>query len=144
MAVDGSVCFAVRRSVLYVPAATDLATKNHRSARRPRGRLWMSMRSDESGCVCLLDSAPTSVTKFTDKRRARSNWFAVCSKRRRQLWRHRFGSVPLAGIFASVCKTYTRKHFGGDSSRLAEDKEEFMDGFFLRSNKIAVRFNDLQ
>ena len=94
------------------------------------GQLWMSMRSDESGGLCLLDAeADESLIKkcYTTKDGLGSNWIRdIYETSDGQMW---LGTVP--GLCkwqgensASVCKTYSAKNdLCGDILALAEDKD---------------------
>ena len=101
---------------------TDLLEDRH-------GRLWMSMRSDESGGVCLLDAAADQPFRkcYTTKDGLGSNWIrGMLETSDGQMW---LATVP--GLCrwqgenaASVCKTYTVKNgLCGDLFALAEDKD---------------------
>jgi len=93
------------------------------------GRLWVSLRSDEHGGVCVLDSASEQPVKkcYTAKDGLGSNWIrAMIETRDGQLW---LATIP--GLChwqgeggASVCKTYTAKNdLCDDALALAEDKD---------------------
>ncbi len=94
------------------------------------GRMWMSMRSDEKGGVCLLDTANAEhpVKKcYTTKDGIGSNWIrGMLETTDGQIW---MATVP--GLCKwqgedspSVCKTYTKKSdLCGDIFALMEDKD---------------------
>jgi ligand-binding sensor domain-containing protein/two-component sensor histidine kinase len=98
------------------------------------GRLWMSMRSDESGGVCLLDAAAAGrpVRKcYTTKDGLGSNWIrGMLETSDGQMW-----LATVAGLCRwqgaggapgrkSVCQTYTAKNnLCDDLYSLAEDKD---------------------
>ncbi|MEP6900928.1 MAG: two-component regulator propeller domain-containing protein [Actinomycetota bacterium] len=94
------------------------------------GRLWMSMRSDESGGVCLLNSEASEplVRKcYTTKDGLGSNWVHdMLETSDGQLW-----LATVSGLCRwqgegtpSVCKTYSAKNdLCDDMLALAEDKD---------------------
>ncbi|MEP6849181.1 MAG: two-component regulator propeller domain-containing protein [Acidobacteriota bacterium] len=121
---DGSV----RRYIAYDDGFGDNKITDLLEARD--GRLWMSMRSDQEGGVCLLDEADEEkpVRKcYTTKDGLGSNWVReMVETSDGQLW---LATVP--GLCqwqgegsASVCKTYTAKNdLCDDVLALAEDKD---------------------
>ena len=94
------------------------------------GRLWMSLRSDQEGGVCLLDATDSEnpVRKcYTTKDGLGSNWIRdMVETSDGQLW-----VATLSGLCqwqgetsGSVCKTYTTKNnLCDDLLSLAEDKD---------------------
>ena len=94
------------------------------------GQLWMSMRSDEKGGVCLLDAEANEnpVRKcYTTKDGLGSNWIrGMLETSDGQIW-----LATVSGLCkwqgegsASVCKTYTAKNdLCDDISALAEDTD---------------------
>ena len=94
------------------------------------GRIWMSLRSDEKGGVCLLDAADAEnpVRKcYTTKEGLGSNWIRdILETSDGQIW-----LATLPGLCrwqgedsAPVCKTYTAKNgLCTDIFALAEDKD---------------------
>ena len=93
------------------------------------GRLWVSLRSDEWGGVCVLDSASEQPIKkcYRTKDGLSSNWIrAMIETSDGQLW---LATIP--GLCqwqgeggGPVCRTYTAKNdLCDDALALAEDKD---------------------
>lgn len=93
------------------------------------GQIWVSMRSDESGGLCLLEAASDSPVKkcYTTKDGLGSNWIRdMLETSDGKLW-----LATLPGMCewqventTSVCKTYTEKNdLCDDLLTLAEDKD---------------------
>ncbi len=120
---DGSVRRYTGDDVLRDNKITDLLEDRN-------GRLWMSLRSDEKGGVCLLDAvdAENPVRKcFTTKDGLGSNWIRdILETSDGQIW-----LATLSGLCrwqgegtSPVCKTYTAKNgLCDDVFALAEDND---------------------
>ena len=94
------------------------------------GRLWMSMRSDDEGGVCILDTADTEKPLrkcYTTKNGLSSNWIRDMHETSDgQLWlATNYGLCKWQGDDGvTVCKTYSVKNdLCDDTFALTEDKD---------------------
>lgn len=95
-----------------------------------QGRIWMSLRSDEKGGICLLDAADAvnPVRKcYTVENGLGSNWVrTILETSDGQMW---LGTIPGLCRFQpenslSVCKTYSAENdLCADIFTIAEDKD---------------------
>lgn len=123
LASDGNTQRFTNEKVLRDNKITDLLEDR-------QGRLWMSLRSDEKGGVCLLDptDAVNPVKKcYTIQKGFYSNWVrSILETSDGQLW---LGTIYGLCRFqpenaTSVCKTYSAENdLCDDIFTLAEDKD---------------------
>lgn len=138
LAADGNVRRFTNENGLRDNKITDLLEDR-------QGRLWMSLRSDEKGGVCLLDATDTAnpVRKcYTIENGLGSNWVrAMIETSDGQLW---LATIPGLCRFqpekdSSVCKTYSAENdLCDDIFAFAEDKDgNLWTGFSCGVKRIA-------